>query len=293
MAEKEYYTSQEAMEKLGMTEDQLRSMVREGKLREFRFSGKIHFKASEIDALGPQGTSQPSDLGTDTGSEIELKPAELSDSGSVLPLEETGVQETPAKPPEQGKQERQDDESVSASGGVSLFDEDELSGLEADPMAKTQIAPTVGGELSLEGGGSGSGLLDLTRESDDTSLGAELLDEIYSEDQQPPSGESRAGTIEAPAEEFQPAGEEEPVIAAAPRAPVAAAPADPMAAMFNGLMIVATILLGVTGAVVAAMVQGVLPWYVQILSQNILFWLIGSVVLVAATAGIGFVLSRR
>ena len=27
--------------------------------------------------------------------------------------------------------------------------------------------------------GSGSGLLDLTRESDDTSLGAELLDEIY------------------------------------------------------------------------------------------------------------------
>jgi hypothetical protein len=32
--------------------------------------------------------------------------------------------------------------------------------------------------VSLEGVGSGSGLLDLTRESDDTSLGAELLDEI-------------------------------------------------------------------------------------------------------------------
>ena len=34
-------------------------------------------------------------------------------------------------------------------------------------------------KLSLESVGSGSGLLDLTRESDDTSLGAELLDEIY------------------------------------------------------------------------------------------------------------------
>ena len=33
-------------------------------------------------------------------------------------------------------------------------------------------------QINLEGVGSGSGLLDLTRESDDTSLGAELLDEI-------------------------------------------------------------------------------------------------------------------
>jgi hypothetical protein len=46
------------------------------------------------------------------------------------------------------------------------------------------VTKDTGDELSLEGVGSGSGLLDLTRESDDTSLGAELLDEIY-----PGSGE--------------------------------------------------------------------------------------------------------
>ena len=34
--------------------------------------------------------------------------------------------------------------------------------------------------MNLEAIGSGSGLLDLTRESDDTSLGAELLEEVYS-----------------------------------------------------------------------------------------------------------------
>ena len=45
-------------------------------------------------------------------------------------------------------------------------------------MAQTAINAGIGDQVNLEGVGSGSGLLDLTRESDDTSLGAELLDEI-------------------------------------------------------------------------------------------------------------------
>jgi hypothetical protein len=53
-------------------------------------------------------------------------------------------------------------------------------------MAQT-AAPGLGGgpDLNLEGVGSGSGLLDLTRESDDTSLGAEILDEIPSKGSRP------------------------------------------------------------------------------------------------------------
>jgi hypothetical protein len=43
---------------------------------------------------------------------------------------------------------------------------------------KTAISQGVTDQLNLDGVGSGSALLDLTRESDDTSLGAELLDEI-------------------------------------------------------------------------------------------------------------------
>ncbi len=60
--------------------------------------------------------------------------------------------------------------------GINVFGDDSEH---ADPMAQTAIssAPSVA-DLNLEGVGSGSGLLDLTRESDDTSLGAELLDEI-------------------------------------------------------------------------------------------------------------------
>ncbi|HLL89415.1 MAG TPA: hypothetical protein VK324_08935 [Tepidisphaeraceae bacterium] len=72
--------------------------------------------------------------------------------------------------------------SVSGSKvGVNVFGEDTGA---ADPMAQTAISPGIrgggggGDQISLDAIGSGSGLLDLTRESDDTSLGADLLDEI-------------------------------------------------------------------------------------------------------------------
>lgn len=72
--------------------------------------------------------------------------------------------------------------SASHSSGVSVFDADEVD--HADPMAQTIMTESPGGgsggeEMALDSIGSGSGLLDLTREADDTSLGAELLDEIY------------------------------------------------------------------------------------------------------------------
>lgn len=60
-------------------------------------------------------------------------------------------------------------------GGVNVFGPDDDSA--EDPSAQTAIAGGIREQVNLEGVGSGSGLLDLTRESDDTSLGA-VLDEI-------------------------------------------------------------------------------------------------------------------
>ncbi len=65
--------------------------------------------------------------------------------------------------------------SQGSRAGVDVFQNDEVE--RVDPAAQTAISPGVS-EMGGEGVGSGSGLLDLTRESDDTSLGAELLDEI-------------------------------------------------------------------------------------------------------------------
>jgi hypothetical protein len=66
--------------------------------------------------------------------------------------------------------------TAAGRSGISIFAAEEAEA--ADPSAQTNIASNVPDQVSLESVGSGSGLLDLTRESDDTSLGAELLDEI-------------------------------------------------------------------------------------------------------------------
>jgi hypothetical protein len=65
----------------------------------------------------------------------------------------------------------------SRGGGINVFGPDDDSGDVADPGAQTAISGGLREQVNLEGVGSGSGLLDLTRESDDTSLGA-VLDEI-------------------------------------------------------------------------------------------------------------------
>ena len=71
--------------------------------------------------------------------------------------------------------------------GISVFDDDELK-VDVDPMGETRISAGV---AEMETVGSGSGLLDLTQESDDTSLGAELLDVIS------PTDETQAETAVA------------------------------------------------------------------------------------------------
>ena len=82
---------------------------------------------------------------------------DLGDSGSAIGLDLGG--------------------SGAASGIGAAFE-----GGEDDDLAETRVADALDEELSLEAVGSGSGLLDLTNESDDTSLGAELLDAVWQGD---------------------------------------------------------------------------------------------------------------
>ena len=46
-----FYSLQEAAEKLGKTEDQVRAIVQSGQLREFRDGPNLLFKVDEVDAL--------------------------------------------------------------------------------------------------------------------------------------------------------------------------------------------------------------------------------------------------
>ena len=157
---KMFYTLEEASEKLGLDADQIKEMAAEGKLQQFRDRDKLMFKREQVDGMA--GVT------------------DLSGSDSGIELADPGPDDTDAISLAEGTQFGGSRAGDSVSGtGISVFEADEVDA--ADPMAQTHVsaAGIDDEELALESVGSGSGLLDLTRESDDTSLGAELLDEIY------------------------------------------------------------------------------------------------------------------
>ncbi|MDG2054174.1 MAG: helix-turn-helix domain-containing protein [Phycisphaerales bacterium] len=200
---KMFYTLEEAASRLGKSEDEVREMAKTGQLQEFRDREKLMFKIEQIDLLtgGDEDTGDSVlDLDAPGGSGLDL--AATSDSGLGL----TGG-EAPGGSG-MGLSGSDIGGGQGASGGSSMMD---LSGAGAsnaetdfgslsdqeDPSGGTQVGAAFE-ELSLEAVGSGSGLLDLTRESDDTSLGAELLEEVYSsEDDQVEIPANASGLFEA------------------------------------------------------------------------------------------------
>src|SRR5215207_7581475 len=222
MMAKMFYTLDETRASLGKSEEDIKQLTREGRLREFRDGPRLMFKADQVEQLkselgsgggggrdhvdlGPSDSGAPiglvdsrspgasgsgislvdSDMGRSPGAGMQIKDdtalaADLGLSGSV------GGMPSPGRPGGTAMSGTGLSGSVGGSrAGVNVFAADE-SVEHADPMAQTSISQGVSDQLNLDGVGSGSGLLDLTRESDDTSLGAELLDEIA-------PGKTRAG----------------------------------------------------------------------------------------------------
>ncbi|TVQ32661.1 MAG: hypothetical protein EA376_04670 [Phycisphaeraceae bacterium] len=218
---KMFYSLEEAADKLGKSQDEVREMAKEGRLQEFRDRDKLMFKVDQVDLLsGDEGGEDPSDLSSvipladstpgdnpalsDSGSMTDFDMSEsdiggsASSSGTELPLADS-VGAGPGGSDSGGDFDISEGESPKQKTGVSIFDADELD--DADPSAVTQVSDGGLDDLSLEPVGSGSGLLDLTRESDDTSLGAvDFLEDLSSGDDSsaggPPSGLFEGGSDE-------------------------------------------------------------------------------------------------
>jgi hypothetical protein len=156
-------------------------------------------------------------------------------------------------------------------------------------MAQTAIGSGIQDQINLEGVGSGSGLLDLTRESDDTSLGAELLDEIS------PGGSTgvgaRRGTV--------PAGDSAIAEAAVPSRgrsvispPVYVEAPDAMAPALGGLALAGVLFLLFGIFVLANALVGARPDWVKDLYGNMMMFLgIGAAVAVVFM-GAGFMIGK-
>jgi len=217
MMAKMFYTLEEAKTVLGRSEDDIKQFAREGRLREFRDGPRLMFKADQVEQLrseisaggdqvdlgvsdsggmidlvdttGASGTSITlSDTATGQGTAFALK---SGTAGGAKTKEDTalagdlGLAGTGSGMPSPARVGGGSGSGLSSGGsgissggsrsGINVFGTDELPGV-ADPSAQTAITPSAQ-EINLESVGSGSGLLDLSRERDDTSLGA-VLEEI-------------------------------------------------------------------------------------------------------------------
>lgn len=233
---KMFYTLDETKAALGKSEEDIRQLAREGQLREFRDGPRLMFKADQVEQLKQQltggGGSDQVELSGDTGAPIGLADSKTGSGTGISLAPETA----PPTPPAMAKEDTGAGLDVGLSGslggslggaslagsiggtsagmgatkapakpGINVFGADETPD-SVDPMAQTHITPPRD-QISLEGVGSGSGLLDLTRETDDTSLGAALLDEISpgaTKRTSPPPSASAGSTAGMPAVELEP-----------------------------------------------------------------------------------------
>ena len=167
---KMFYTIEEVCQKLGKTDDEVREMVSSGQIQEFRDREKLMFKVEQIDLLA--GDEDTGDVHLDLEDTSGQSGLELSGSGISLADSQDGT-------------------------GISVFDTDHGSPSDFDDGSEVGATVSEEDDLNLDAIGSGSGLLDLTRESDDTSLGAELLEELYSGEENIEIPANASGLFEA------------------------------------------------------------------------------------------------
>jgi hypothetical protein len=264
---KMFYTLEEVADKLGTTEDDVREMAASGQIQEFRDRDKLMFKVDQIDLLAG---------GDEDHGEVTLELEDSAVGGSGLGMSGSALNLTDS----------------SEGSGISVFDTDhgdEGTAMVGSPGADddgTHVGETLDDDLSLEAVGSGSGLLDLTRESEDTSLGAELLEEVYSGEDNIEIPANASGLFEAAAD----ATPEEAIAATsvASAMPMVVEVYDgsgsgltvgmmigAMAALVVTALVVAVGLMGSTSQVAMKFSGNLMVWCGAILGATILFGLIG------------------
>jgi len=300
MGKKMYYNDQEAAEVLGISAEEFANYIRDDKIRVFQDGPHKMFRVDEIDAMaggsGPSGEEEIelTEVADTGGEEVALTAADAGQEEIELPLAEQGAEkEASADAADEvslaeadvdaGKAETKEDTVITAEG-ISIFDDEDLEIEAADPLAKTQIAPSLEDQISIEGVGSGSGLLDLTRESDDTSLGAEVLDHIDETEVSAELGPAPVPDVEA----YEP----QPVAAAVEPAATFVEQLDPRAGMFSGMIVGCAVVAMFLGSVSLASARGAVPGYLEWYKQSLPGLLIGAAVLVGVATLIGFFLGR-
>ena len=313
MMAKMFYTLDETRAALGKSEEDIKQLTREGRLREFRDGPRLMFKADQVEQLKAElggGTLDQVDLGpSDSGAPIGLVDSRGA-SGSGVGISLTDNEATGMGLSGSGMHMQMKDDTALAGdlglsgsvggvpspsrvggtmsgtgltgsmaggtgvgrGGINVFSADD-SFEAADPSAQTAITPQD--QVNLEGVGSGSGLLDLTRESDDTSLGAELLDEIA-----PGTGKAARPGRRAVSDSGMAAAAETGGRVVTPP-PVYVEAADPLAPALGGMAFAASVFVVLGAMVLMSATLGARPALVDTIAgaptDNRSIWIIAGI----------------
>ena len=352
-----FYSLQEASEKLNKTEDEIKQIVKEGKLREFRDGPNLLFKVEEIEALMHETGAPASDDDLEPQSptpevpEHEAAPPEIPESETLepavpeleameaetpeleaealepeLPEYEALEPETPEEqipaPTEQAAgtseillapetetpvapSELTDADTALTGEGISVLGEtDSDYQLTDDTLAETAVPTGTAGkapevpleeieeDINLDSFGSGSGLLDLSLQADDTSLGG-ILDEIYTDESESHDlapgadevGADSAAAVAAEAEEMLTAEQAivpqaSPEVPALARAYIESAP-DTQSNTFGMLLFLPLVVTIYTAVVAVSGLRGVMPSILPSSIQGLIWYIMGGAAVVA------------
>jgi hypothetical protein len=283
---KMFYSLEEAAQRLGKSVAEVQQMAASGQLQEFKDRDKLMFKREQVDLLsGGKG---------DSAGFIPLAGNEGSSMG--LALDDSGGAGGKAGSKSGSGHIALDDPGAKEKSGISIFDTESTE--EGDPSAVTRITETRAGvdELTLESVGSGSGLLDLTREGDDTSLGADLMEDVYKPDEEGAS----AGSTQGASGLFETTAAPSDVAAAAAAAgmsPIGMVAAEPYDGMWSGITggVALAAALVITATLVVAL-MGIMnadnPIAAAVASNLGLYMGIGFVAMLVF-GGVGMLLGKR
>ena len=218
----EYYDMQEVAGKLRKTEEEVGELIKQGQLHQYMDSGKAVFNVEDVDALAEEivgldvsslglgGDSSETEISLEETAEIQLEPDEDTED---LPAGADDM-ELDIEPDMPGQKESEGGFGLSQMGDLTMADTNVgtiginiLSGtgdayqLTEDTKSETSAEDiddldSLDADSNMESFGSGSGLLDLSLQADDTSLGA-VLDDIL-----PAGAEDGVGGADIPVDEM-------------------------------------------------------------------------------------------
>jgi hypothetical protein len=277
---KMFYSIEEVASKLKMSQDEVRKLASSGQLQEFRDRDKLVFKREQVDLLA--------------GGREESDAIPLADSGAPLGIDDSrsasGSGKLNADANEGSTKER---------SGISIFEPDEVD--TSDANAQTQVTSSVGGLSSPVGdpGASGSGLLGLTRDADDSQLGSDLLKDVYADGGSPSTDRGGSADVDAGGPLFESAGVASDVaMGGAGMGAVAMVAAEPFDGPGSGLagglalgmvlvllLALVVTLFGITGVVGSGLIAALAGSFMIVVG--------GAAVLVLILGGLGWFLGRK